>query len=122
MSEYEPRGELPIRDWAPFILPADLPGLVRQWEQFNSSDDPNVTMEWTWSKTMRTVTAFFVKMNTISPGLRGSIGSLTDITQDKLRAKEQQQRLFEEQRRTAEALEAKRQQELLSKGLKMRVL
>lgn len=83
MSQYEPR-ELPIKNWAPYIEPADLETLSTTWFGFLQSTDPDFKtckFEWGWSRTGRRVSAVFARLDKVQPGsgLTGVIGCLVSV-------------------------------------------
>jgi PAS domain S-box-containing protein len=106
-----PTGEV-VSDWTRYIATEHREEAEQFWSQILESDAPQHTTEWRFANG-RWVQIKIIRLDKAAPGLKGLLGSCTDITERKLHEESQVERMAEEKKRRVEAEEAKRQQELL---------
>ncbi|ORX36287.1 hypothetical protein BD324DRAFT_628177 [Kockovaella imperatae] len=92
-------------DWERYCEPDVFQQLARDWTSFLMGREKDFRMTWRW-KNGNYVSAVFVKLEFLAPGMSGTIGCMADITYE-------EQRVADAEQRRREAEESKHQQELL---------
>lgn len=91
--------------WTEHCAPESLEAVESVWNDIVHGDNTTTKITWKWN-TGRTMSGVFIRLDKVSPTMRGIIGCVTDITY-------QEEKLVEAERRRREAEESKHQQELL---------
>ncbi|ORY35646.1 hypothetical protein BCR39DRAFT_511288 [Naematelia encephala] len=110
LSGYPPGQE--IDNWGDLISADHRRDVQHFLTDMLKGDLPLNTAEWRFSNG-RWVTAKVVRLDQVGAGLKGILGTVTDITERKMHEEMQRLRVIEAEQRRVEAEEAKRQQELL---------
>jgi PAS domain S-box-containing protein len=106
-----PTGSLVIH-WDEYVSDEYRNDIADFWDRVYNTDGPTFTAEWQFTNG-RWVTVKIIRLDKAAPGLKGTLGCVTDITERKLHEDAQRQRVKEAEERRVAAEEAKRQQELL---------